>query len=153
MEQPLYVVTYFEYIHITGAVLIDIYIYTLIYNVYQQIDEMSPEATANTLARYYIVVLIVYADGNSPSYAKYPVYAHCVTLVQCNHMSPEATASSYGELYIVVSELISIVITVMVAVTYARGSLIPTQPVYMVKSKTYRNGTNRNDITEFSNHL
>ena len=104
----------------------------------------------------YIVVLIVHADGNSPSYAKYTVYAHCVTLVQCNHMSPEANyiwRIIYGELYIVVSELISIVITVMVAVTYARGSLIPTQPVYMVKSKTYRNGTNRNDITEFSNHL
>lgn len=79
------------------------------------------------------------------------------TLIACPWynaiMSPEATASSYGELYIVVSELISIVITVMVAVTYARGSLIPTQPVYMVKSKTYRNGTNRNDITEFSTPL
>ena len=87
MEQPLYVVTYFEYIHITGAVLIYIYIYTLIYNVYQKMDEMSPEATANTLARYYLVVLIAYADGNSPSYAKSTMYAHCVPLVQCNHVA------------------------------------------------------------------
>ena len=58
MEQPLYIsVVHLFRVYSHYRCRADPYtVYTLIYNVYQQIDEMSPEATANTLARYYIVV-------------------------------------------------------------------------------------------------